>query len=122
MQASRMYEVCLPGCSNQQQAAHWSQASACSRVEATGTGMDLADVVAVQLKMAVGRAASPAASAPSPTSTSYVDTAAVPTVTLETNMMGEPRLSHAAWPSRKLSEACVICSMASQAWSVFLHS
>ena len=49
-------------------------------------------MMAMQLKMAVGRAASPAASAPSPTSTSFVDTGAVPTVTLETNKMGEPCL------------------------------
>ena len=57
--------------------------------------------VAVQLKMAVGRAASPAASAPSPTSASFVDTAAVPTVTLETNKMGEPSLSPVAQPEGK---------------------
>ncbi|CAL5227996.1 g11050 [Coccomyxa viridis] len=38
-----------------------------------------------ELKMAVGRAGMPAASAPTPTSVPFADNAAVPTVTLETN-------------------------------------
>ena len=64
----------------------------------------MAEVVAVQLKMAVGRAASPAASAPSPTSTSYVDTATVPTVTLETNKMGEPTFCVLSYSLVKLAQ------------------
>ena len=43
----------------------------------------------LQLKMAVGRAATPAASAPTPTSASFADSAIAPAATLETNKIGE---------------------------------